>query len=83
MTKLGLVITVLFPFSLLAGYGANAADGCGAGLFRDHNGRCQFHRAARRESQAACPVGFVFRSGRCRQNIGNDPFVSTWPNAPR
>jgi hypothetical protein len=31
----------------------------------------------------ACQVGFIWRNGRCRQNVQNDPFVSTWPNAPR
>ena len=79
--KRELVIATLVLSSLLAGHGANAASGCGAGLNRDHNGRCQFYRAAQPESRA-CQVGYIWRNGRCRQNIGNDPFVSTWPNAP-
>jgi hypothetical protein len=82
MKKHGLVIPALFLFSLLVGHGANAAGGCGAGLYRDHNGQCRFYRAAQPESRA-CPVGFIWRNGRCRQNVENDPFVSTWPNAPR
>lgn len=82
MKKRGLVITALFLFSMLAGHGANAAGGCGAGLYRDHNGRCQFYRAVQPESRA-CQVGYIWRNGRCRQNVQNDPFVSTWPNAPR
>ena len=82
MTKLSLVIIALFASSLLTRDSANAADGCGAGLYRDHDGRCHFYRAAAPESHA-CQVGFIWRNGRCRQNIGNDPFVSTWPNAPR
>jgi hypothetical protein len=82
MKKCRLVGSALFLFTLLAGSGANAAGGCGAGLYRDHNGRCRFYRAVQPESQA-CAVGFIWRNGRCRQNVGNDPFVSTWPNAPR
>lgn len=82
MKKCGLVATALFLLLLPAGYGANAADGCGAGLYRDPNGRCQFYRAVQPEGHA-CAVGFIWRNGRCRQNVGNDPFVSTWPNAPR
>ena len=82
MKKRGLVVTALFLSSLLAEPRANAAGGCGGGLYRDHNGRCQFHRAAQPERHA-CPVGFIWRNGRCRRNVGNDPFVSTWPNAPR
>jgi hypothetical protein len=82
MTKPGLVIAALLLSSLLAGHAANAAGGCGAGLHRDPYGRCQFYRAVQPESHA-CSVGFVWRNGRCRQNVQNDPFVSTWPNAPR
>jgi hypothetical protein len=51
-------------------------------LHRDPYGRCQFYRAGPPASHA-CSVGFVWRNGRCRQNVQNDPFVSTWPNAPR
>jgi hypothetical protein len=82
MTKLVLVATALFLFSLLAVHDANAAGGCGAGLYRDPYGLCQFYRTGPPASHV-CAVGFVWRNGRCRQNIGNDPFVSTWPNAPR
>lgn len=82
MKKRALVVTALFLSSLFAGYGARAADGCGAGLYRDHNNRCQFYRTAQPESHT-CAVGFIWRNGRCRQNVENDPFVSTWPNAPR
>ena len=82
MTKLCLVVIAFSLSSLLARDSANAADGCGAGLYRDHNGRCYFYRAVAPESRA-CQVGFIWRNGRCRQNVGNDPFVSTWPNAPR
>ena len=81
MTKLGLVAAALFLSSLLAVQDANAAGGCGAGLYRDAYGRCHFYRAA--PASHVCSTGFVWRNGRCRQNIGNDPFVSTWPNAPR
>lgn len=80
MPKLWLV--ALSFCSLLVGHEANAADGCGAGLYRDARGRCHFYQAGRPVSQV-CSVGFIWRNGRCRQNIGNDPFVSTWPNAPR
>ena len=86
MTKLGpglgLVVTALLLSSLLDVHDATAAGGCGAGLYRDSHGRCHFYQAMPHTSHA-CPVGFVFRNGRCRQNVGNDPFVSTWPNAPR
>jgi hypothetical protein len=82
MTKLGLVIAALSLYGPLACHEANAAGGCGAGLYRDHYGRCQFYRVAPSASHA-CSVGFVWRNGRCRQNVENDPFVSTWPNAPR
>jgi hypothetical protein len=82
MTKLGIVVTALFLSSLLAGHDANAAGGCGADLHRDPYGRCQFYRAVPPASHV-CSVGFVWRKGRCRQNVQNDPFVSTWPNAPR
>ena len=82
VTKLGLVATALLLSSLLPSDSANAADGCGASLYRDQHGRCQFHRVAGPESHA-CQVGFIWRNGRCRQNVENDPFVSTWPNAPR
>jgi hypothetical protein len=82
MAKIGLwlVVTALIVSSPLAADGANAAGGCGAGLYRDAHGRCHFYQP---HASHACPVGFVFRNGRCRQNVGNDPFVSTWPNAPR
>lgn len=80
MTKPGLVATALLV-SLLAGNDANAAGGCGAGLYRDADGLCRFYRAP--YPNHICAVGFIWRNGRCRQNIGNDPFVSTWPNAPR
>jgi hypothetical protein len=82
MKKRALVVTALLLSSLLTGYRAHAAGGCGAGLYRDHDGRCQFYRAAQSEGRV-CPVGFIWRNGRCRQNDENDPFVSTWPNAPR
>ena len=82
MTKRGLIITTLFLSSLLAGLDANAAGGCGAGLYRDPYGRCQFYQVVPPASHV-CAVGFIWRNGRCRQNIGNNPFVSTWPNAPR
>jgi hypothetical protein len=78
MTKLGLVVTAVFLSSLLPAREANAAGGCGAGLYRDAHGRCHFYRA-----NHVCAVGHIWRNGRCRQNVGNDPFVSTWPNAPR
>lgn len=80
--KLSLAATALFLSSVLTGHGATAADGCGAGLYRDHHGRCHFYRAVEPESHV-CAVGYIWRNGRCRQNVGNDPFVSTWPNAPR
>jgi hypothetical protein len=82
MTNFNLVAAALFLSCLLAGHVANAAGGCGAGLYRDAHGRCHFYRAGPQLSHA-CPVGFVWRNGRCRQNVRNDPFVSTWPNAPR
>ena len=75
MMKLWLVVTALFLSSLFA---ANATGGCGAGLYRDAFGRCQFYR-----TNHVCAVGRVWRNGRCRLNVQNDPFVSTWPNAPR
>jgi hypothetical protein len=81
MKKLRFGIPALLLLSLLAGFDANAADGCGAGLYRDAHGRCHFHRAVEAPSQV-CAVGYIRRNGRCRQNVGNDPFVSTWPNAP-
>ncbi len=67
---------------LPSGNDARAADGCGAGLYRDIYGRCHFYQAGTRAPRA-CAVGYIWRNGRCRQNIENDPFVSTWPNAPR
>jgi len=82
MTKPGFVVTALFLSFLLAAHDANGADGCGAGLHRDAHGRCQFHQAAPPASHV-CSVAFVCCNGRCRQNVQNDPFVSTWPNAPR
>jgi hypothetical protein len=82
MVKPWLVVTALSLSSLFAGREASAADGCGAGLYRDSRGRCHFYRAEAPASQV-CSVGFIWRNGRCRQNVGNDPFVSTWPNAPR
>jgi hypothetical protein len=82
MTKLGLIAIAFLLSCLLPLDRANAADGCGAGLYRDQHGRCHFYQAAGPESHA-CQVGFIWRNGRCRQNVGNDPFVSTWPNAPR
>jgi hypothetical protein len=82
MTKVGLVVAALSLFCLLACPDANAKGGCGVGLYRDHYGRCQFYPAAAPGSHV-CSVGFVWRNGRCRQNVENDPFVSTWPNAPR
>lgn len=82
MTKSRLVGAALSSLWLLFAFDANAAGGCGAGLYRDANGRCHFYRAGPPASHA-CPVGFIWRNGRCRQNVGNDPFVSTWPNAPR
>jgi hypothetical protein len=82
MTNFKLVAATMFLSFLLAGHDANAAGGCGAGLYRDDHGRCHFYRAGPPASHA-CAVGFIWRNGRCRQNVGNDPFVSTWPNAPR
>ena len=82
MMKLRIVVAALSLSSLLAGHNASAAGGCGAGLHRDPYGRCQFDRAMLPANQV-CSVGFIWRNGRCRQNVGNDPFVSTWPNAPR
>ena len=78
----GLVASALFVLLLFPGRSAIAADGCGAGLYRDAYGRCHFYRAVETPRQA-CAVGYIWRNGRCRQNVGNDPFVSTWPNAPR
>ena len=82
MIELRLVVAALSLSSVLASYDANAAGGCGAGLHRDPSGRCQFDRAVLPANQV-CSVGFIWRNGRCRQNVENDPFVSTWPNAPR
>ena len=82
MTNSWLAGVALFVSWLLSGFDANAAGGCGAGLYRDANGRCHFYQAEPPASHA-CRVGFIWRNGRCRQNVGNDPFVSTWPNAPR
>jgi hypothetical protein len=82
MMKLGIVVVAFSLSSLLAGHDANAAGGCGAGLHRDSFGRCQFDRAVLPANQV-CSVGFIWRNGRCRQNVQNDPFVSTWPNAAR
>lgn len=82
MTKRLFVVALLLVLSALGGSSANAADGCGAGLYRDPHGRCHFYRTVEPQSHA-CEVGFVWRNGRCRQNVGNDPFVSTWPNGPR
>jgi len=72
---------VIFSVMFVAG-SATAAGGCGAGLYRGSDGLCRFHRAASPASQN-CAVGYIWRNGRCRQNVENDPFVSTWPNAPR
>jgi hypothetical protein len=80
--KPGLVIALVVS-GLLTGHEANAANGCGAGLYRDSNGRCHFYRAPALHVNQQCQVGYIWRNGHCRQNIGNDPFVSTWPNAPR
>ncbi len=82
MPKAGLIAAALFLAGLFAGQHADAADGCGAGLYRDSRGRCHFYRAAEPPNHV-CEVGFIWRNGRCRQNVENDPFVSTWPNAPR
>jgi hypothetical protein len=82
MTKHALVVTALFLSSVVVKHEANAAGGCGAGLYRDANGRCHFYRAVAPAGHV-CPVGFIWRNARCRQNVQNDPFVSTWPNAPR
>jgi hypothetical protein len=81
MTRHWFAVTALILSSLPAGQEANAAGGCGAGLYRDAHGRCHFYQAAAPASHT-CAVGFIWRNGRCRQNVGNDPFVSTWPNAP-
>jgi hypothetical protein len=83
--RCGLAIAMLLLSSLLAGQTANAAGGCGAGLYRDAYGQCRFYRAGPYPYGAspACPIGYIWRNGRCRQNVWNDPFVSTWPNAPR
>jgi hypothetical protein len=77
-----LVAIALSLSSVLAGQDASAAGGCGAGLYRDSHGRCHFYRDGAPASHA-CAVGFIWRNGQCRQNVDNDPFVSTWPNAPR
>ena len=82
MMRSGIIAIALFVSSPFALQNAIAADGCGAGLYRDSHGRCHFYRAAETQSQA-CAVGYIWRNGRCRQNVENDPFVSTWPNAPR
>jgi hypothetical protein len=82
MTKLGFIAATVIFSSLLAMHDANAAGGCGAGLYRDPNGLCQFYRSGPPPNQD-CGVGYIWRNGRCRQNVQNDPFVSTWPNAPR
>ena len=82
MPKLWLVVTALSLSPLLVGHEANAADGCGAGLYRDGHGLCHFYRAEAPASHV-CSVGFIWRNGGCRQNVGNDPFVSTSPHAPR
>jgi hypothetical protein len=82
MTKPSLVVAALSLSWLFLGSEANAAGGCGAGLYRDAHGRCHFYQAGAPASHD-CAVGFIWRNGRCRQNVGNDPFVSTWPNAPR
>ena len=82
MTKFAPVAPALSLCCLLACVEANAAGGCGAGLYRDHYGRCHFYPAAAPATHV-CSVGFIWRNGRCRQNVENDPFVSTWPNAPR
>jgi hypothetical protein len=81
MIRHSLAVTALILASLLAGHEAYAAGGCGAGLYRDAHGRCHFYQAGATANHD-CGVGFVWRNGRCRQNVGNDPFVSTWPNAP-
>jgi hypothetical protein len=82
MTKPGLAVTALFLSSIFTWHTAHAADGCGAGLYRDAHGRCHFYQSAPTENHT-CSVGLIWRNGRCRQNVENDPFVSTWPNAPR
>lgn len=86
--KLGLAIAVLLLSSLPTGRTASAAGGCGAGLYRDAYGQCRFYQAGAYGAGAygaspGCPIGYIWRNGRCRQNVWNDPFVSTWPNAPR
>lgn len=81
MTKLCFAVPAFLLFSLLTGSDLNAADGCGAGLYRDVHGRCHFYRAVE-TPRKSCAIGYIWRNGRCRQNVGNDPFVSTWPNAP-
>lgn len=80
MTKSWLAVAAFLLSSLLAGPPANAAGGCGAGLYRDAQGRCHVYSYG---ASHACAVGYIWRNGQCRQNVGNDPFVSTWPNAPR
>lgn len=82
MTRGSLAGAILSLSSLLLGTDASAAGGCGAGLYRDAHGHCRFYQTGVPESHA-CAVGYIWRNGQCRQNVGNDPFVSTWPNAPR
>jgi hypothetical protein len=82
MTKRELVVIALLVWPSLGASSASAADGCGAGLYRDPHGRCHFYRAVEPQPHT-CEVGYIWRNGRCRQNVENDPFVSTWPNAPR
>lgn len=86
MTKSGLLGTALVLSSLLASSGANAEGGCGAGFHRGAHGECLRNRApivVPVPVGGDCGAGYIWRNGRCRQNVGNDPFVSTWPNAPR
>lgn len=82
MVKSGIAVAALFLSTLLITHTANAAGGCGAGLYRDAYGHCRFYQAGASVGHT-CPVGTIWRNGRCRQNVENDPFVSTWPNAPR
>ena len=86
VAKLGLLGTALVLCCLFGAGGANAADGCGAGFHLGLFGDCLPNRAPiviPVPVGDGCGVGYIWRNGRCRQNIGNDPFVSTWPNAPR
>jgi hypothetical protein len=58
MTKPSLVVAALSLSWLFLGSEANAAGGCGAGLYRDAHGRCHFYQAGAPASHD-CAVGFI------------------------